>query len=186
MIGELARGLFLGVVVELLSLRGLGGLDKVDVDDDDRAYFLPLVDMVDVLVALFFLMSSIWSCSCAQDNKKSFEKERSLKEEEEDDEDKDEDSVTLVAVEENDERDTDEEEEEEEEEEGEEETSFRGLIVEEGKEGRGILGDMGACEITSLSLTHSLTNSSWGYFWGLHLLMQEPIVVQREGDIEKI
>lgn len=80
MIGELARGLFLGVVVELHSLRGLGCLDIV-VDDGDREYFLPLVDMVDVfwLLTLFFLMSSIWSCSCAQDNKKSFEKERSLK-----------------------------------------------------------------------------------------------------------
>lgn len=83
MIGELACGLFLGVVVELHSLRGLGGLDKVvdDDDDGDRVYFLPIVDMVDVVwwLTLFFLMSSMWSCSRAQDNKKSFEKERSLK-----------------------------------------------------------------------------------------------------------
>lgn len=86
----------------------------------------------------------------------------------------------MVAVEENDERDTEQEEEDE------EETSFRGWIVE--LEGRGILGDMGACEITSLSLTHSWwwSSSSWGFFWGLHLLMQEPIVGKRGEELRKL
>lgn len=83
----------------------------------------------------------------------------------------------MVAVEENDERDTEQEEEDEE---GEEDISFRGgWIVEEGT---WIFGDRGACDITSLSLTHSWcwsSSSSWLFFWGLHLLMQEPIV--REG-----
>lgn len=125
--------------------------------------------------------------SFTQDHKNSLEKDRSFevinKEEAQDDDDDEEDDVddegkvhlVLFELQENEEK------------EAAEEAGERGFLDE------CIISGMGSCEMTSLSWIWTLLSSFSNFFFGLHLLMQEPIFLicggslwEVEMEIEKI
>lgn len=115
------------------------------------------------------LRPTMCGLSFTQDHKNSLEKDRSFevinKEEAQDDDDDEEDDVddegkvhlVLFELQENEEK------------EAAEEAGERGFLDE------CIISGMGSCEMTSLSWIWTLLSSFSNFFFGLHLLMQEPI-----------
>lgn len=118
--------------------------------------------------------------SFTQDHKNSLEKDRSFevinKEEAQDDDDDEEDDVddegkvhlVLFELQENEEK------------EAAEEAGERGFLDE------CIISGMGSCEMTSLSWIWLLLSSFSNFFFGLHLLMQEPIFLICGGSLWEV